>query len=154
MKWRNIKTCKDKKKHYSRGKLYCIDFQITQLFEDKKFIGWNVIIKNTKTKEVFNTHQHFDLIFKIFEEAQLWCENYAVFSYYIIYNKYENYISIEEKIKGKNKKHKRFYSNENKNNNKIFKTFMQKELINIEFRVKENNLLNKEEINKLLDQYK
>lgn len=102
MKWNKIRTCKDSDKHYTRGKLYCLDFTINKRFDEfDVFYGYYVNIKNSKTKDYFNTKERWNLIFKSVEEAQQWCETYARISYYKIYDRYNNWVSKEVPVPGR-----------------------------------------------------
>jgi len=95
MKWNIIKNTGS---NYTRGKLYCLDFVINKKSEGEQFY---VNIKNSKTKDYFNTNERWNLLFTSIEEAKTWCENYARVSYYKIYNKYENWSSVEVPIPGR-----------------------------------------------------
>ena len=102
MKWNTINVCKNVDEHYTRGKLYCLDFTINKKFDEYDiFYGYYVNIKNSKTKDYFNTKERWNLIFKSIEEAKEWCETYARITYYKIFNKYENWSSVEVPIPGR-----------------------------------------------------
>ena len=106
MKWNNVKTCKDDRKHYSRGKLYCLDFRINKVFkgDTDEFKHYTIVIKNSKTKEYFDLEDKHNITFKRLDEAKEWAETYARITYFKIYNQYKNWQPTEVKIPGKKNK--------------------------------------------------
>ena len=106
MKWNNVKTCKDDRKHYSSGKLYCLDFRINKVFkgDTDEFKHYTIVIKNSKTKEYFDLEDRHNITFKRLDEAKEWAETYARVTYFKIYNQYKNWQPTEVKIPGKKNK--------------------------------------------------
>lgn len=99
MKYNNVTTCKDTKKHYLKAKGYCILFRIKKYFnEGNKLKGFQIEVNNTKTKQKFNTRKDWGLYFRTINDAKIWCEKYARYTYFDLYNEYKDWIGIEEPL--------------------------------------------------------